>query len=155
MSYVEKNLLPGETILCTGSLHWIIYLKPLLLMALGLALIVLGPFTPHLPNLWMFGAAAIAVGVLAGIPAMLRAWSTELVVTSMRIVAKHGMISRQTIEMLHKRIESLSVQQSIAGRIFGYGTLLIHGTGGGREAIPNIAQPLVFRNAAMAAQSGT
>jgi hypothetical protein len=54
----------------------------------------------------------------------------------------------------HKRIESLSVQQSIMGRLLDYGTLLIHGTGGGREAIPNIAQPLKFRNAAMAAQSG-
>jgi uncharacterized membrane protein YdbT with pleckstrin-like domain len=153
MSYVEKNLLPGETILCVGGLHWIIYLKPLLLIACGLGVVVLSPFTPHLPNLWMFGGAAIVVGLLAALPAFLRAASTELVVTSLRIVAKHGMISRHTIEMLHKKVESLQVQQSILGRILGYGTLVIHGTGGGRETIPNIARPLEFRNAAMAAQS--
>jgi len=155
MSYVSKNLLPGETVTCTGRLHWIIYLKPLLLVAAGLALVVLAPFTPHLPKLWIWGAVAIAVGLLAALPAFVQAWSTELVVTSARIIAKHGVISRRTTEMLHKKIESLSVQQSIAGRIFNYGTLVIHGTGGGREAIPNIARPLEFRNAAMAAQSVT
>ena len=156
MSYVEKNLLPGETILCTGRLHWIIYLKPMLLMAVGVVVLLLPLFLSGVPaKLWIWGAAAILVGLLAAVPALLRAWSTELVVTSVRIIAKHGMVSRHTIEMLHKRIESLSVQQSIPGRIFDYGTLLIHGTGGGREAIPNIARPLAFRNAAMAAQSGT
>ena len=153
MSYVAKNLLPGETILCTGSLHWIIYLKPLLLAAFGVFLLVLPAFM-HVPDkLWIWGALAIAVGGLAAIPAMLSAWSTELVVTSVRIIAKHGLVSRRTTEMLHKKIESLAVQQSIPGRMLGYGTLVIHGTGGGQEAIPNIARPLVFRNSAMAAQS--
>lgn len=155
MSYVEKNLLPGETVTCTGHLHWIIYLKPLLLVVVGVALIVLSPFTPHLPNLWIWGAAAVGVGLLAALPAFIGAWSTELVVTSVRIIAKHGVVSRRTTEMLHKKIESLSVHQSIPGRLLNYGTLVIHGTGGGHEAIPNIARPLEFRNAAMAAQSIT
>ena len=153
MSYVAKNLLPGETILCTGSLHWIIYLKPLLLAAFGVFLLVLPAFM-HVPDkLWIWGAVAIAVGGLAAIPAMLSAWSTEQVVTSVRIIAKHGLVSRRTTEMLHRKIESLAVDQSIAGRLLNYGTLVIHGTGGGQEAIPNIARPLVFRNSAMAAQS--
>ena len=154
MSYVEKNLLPGETIACTGRLHWIIYFKPMILVAFGLLFLLISPFTPNLPNLWIWGAVAIMVGVLAAVPAMLNAWSTELVVTSVRIIAKHGLISRRTTEMLHRKIESLSVQQSIPGRLLGYGTLVIHGTGGGQESIPNIARPLEFRNAAMAAQSG-
>lgn len=154
MSYVEKNLLPGETISCTGRLHWVIYLKPMVLIAFGLLFLLLSPFTPNLPNLWIWGAVAVAVGLLAALPALLTAWSTELVVTSLRVVAKHGLVRRSTTEMLHRKIESLSVQQSIAGRLLGYGTLVIHGTGGGLESIPNIARPLQFRNAAMAAQSG-
>jgi hypothetical protein len=104
MSYVEKNLLPGETILCTGRLHWIIYLKPMLVAGAGLLIVVLSQVQIGLPSkLWYWGAAAILVGLLAALPAMLRSWSTELVVTSMRIVAKHGVISRHTMEMLHKR----------------------------------------------------
>ena len=156
MSYVAKNLLPGETVICTGHLHWIIYIKPLLIISLGVVVLLATVFVPNLPaKLWIWGAAAVAVGALAAIPAMLSAWSTELVVTSVRIIAKHGLVSRRTTEMLHKKVESLSVHQSIPGRVLNYGTLVIHGTGGGQEAIPNIARPLDFRNAATAAQSGT
>lgn len=153
MSYVKKNLLPNETILYDGKVHWIVYSKPLLVVLLGVLLIVAAPFTPNLPKLWIWGAVAVVVGALAALPVLISVWSTELVVTSVRIVAKHGIVSRTTLEMLHKRVESISVHQSIPGRLLDYGTLVLHGTGGGREGIPNIAHPLEFRNAAMAAQS--
>jgi len=38
--------------------------------------------------------------------------------------------------MLHRKIESVSVHQSIPGRILNYGTLVIHGTGGGQGSDP-------------------
>lgn len=150
MSYVDKNLLPGETVLCKGRLHWVIYLKPVVVIAFGVLL--LNPWSPHLPNIWIFGCGAIAVGLLAAIPPMLHAWSTELVVTSLRVIAKRGLIRRRTFEMLHKKVESIEVQQGLAGRLLGYGTLVLHGTGGGIETIPVISRPLRFRNAAMGAQ---
>ena len=43
-------------------------------------------------------------------------------------------------------------RRDASGRVVN-AVLLLHGTGGGYEAIPNIASPLHFRNAAMAAQS--
>lgn len=152
MSYVDNNLLPGETVLCKGRLHWVIYLKSVAVVVFGLLLLY--PWSPHLPNTWIFGCGAIVVGLLSALPALLRAWSTELVVTSLRVVAKHGLIRRRTFEMLHKKVESIEVHQGLTGRLLGYGTLVLHGTGGGIEAIPTISRPLQFRNAAMAAQSG-
>lgn len=155
MSYVKKNLLPGETVLCTGKLHWIIYLKAMLVAAFGLAILLASAFAhDQVPaKLWIWGAVAVVVGAVAALPPLLHAWSTELAVTTVRVIAKHGWIRRRTVEMLHMKIESMTVQQSIAGRILNYGTLVIHGTGGGVEAIANIARPLEFRNAATAAQS--
>lgn len=155
MSYVSKNLLPGETVTCTGRLHWIIYLKAMLVVAFGVFILLATLFFPdELPRkLWIWGAVAVVVGAVAALPPLLHAWSTELAVTSVRVIAKHGWIRRSTIEMLHMKIESMTVQQSIAGRILNYGTLVIHGTGGGLEAIANIARPLEFRNAATAAQA--
>jgi uncharacterized membrane protein YdbT with pleckstrin-like domain len=155
MSYVKKNLLPGETVLCTGKLHWIIYLKSMLVIAFGVAILLASVLVhDQVPaKLWIWGAVAVAVGAVSAVPALLHAWSTELAVTSLRVIAKHGWIRRRTIEMMHMKIESLELQQGIAGRILGYGTLLIHGSGGGLEAIANIARPLEFRNAATAAQS--
>jgi hypothetical protein len=153
MSYVDKNLLPGETVLCKGQLHWVIYFKSVAVIVFGLLLLY--PWSPHLPNTWIFGCGAIAVGLLSAVPALLFAWSTELVVTSLRIVAKRGLIRRRTFEMLHRKVESIEVQQSLAGRLLGYGTLVLHGTGGGVETIPTISRPLRFRNAAMGAQAGS
>ncbi|HLY54913.1 MAG TPA: PH domain-containing protein, partial [Stellaceae bacterium] len=49
------------------------------------------------------------------------------------------------------KVESVDVEQSIGGRIFGYGTVVLRGTGGSLEPIRNIANPLDFRSAITAA----
>ena len=43
------------------------------------------------------------------------------------------------------KIESVNIDQSILGRILGYGTIHIIGTGGTKEAFPQIQKPLEFR----------
>jgi uncharacterized membrane protein YdbT with pleckstrin-like domain len=47
--------------------------------------------------------------------------------------------------MNHSKIESVNVDQSILGRILGYGTIRIVGSGGTKEVFPNISKPLLFR----------
>ena len=54
-------------------------------------------------------------------------------------------ISRKTFEMNHTKIESVNVDQGILGRILGYGTLRIVGSGGSKEVFPKIQSPLEFR----------
>jgi len=150
MSYVESNLLPGETIVHRGRVHWIIYGKSISLIVIGLLLLSFNWSDDQaLSKLWIFGAIALLIAVIIAIPAALRSFSTELVVTTRRVIAKRGLIRRDTFEMLHRRVESISVHQTIGGRLLGYGTLVLHGTGGGLETIPTVANPLAFRNAAM------
>ena len=43
------------------------------------------------------------------------------------------------------KIESVNVDQSMLGRLLGYGTIVIRGTGGTKEPFADIAQPLAFR----------
>ncbi len=69
----------------------------------------------------------------------------EYAITNRRVIVKTGFISRYTYEMPHTKVESISVNQSILGRIFDYGDLIIIGTGGSREPFSNVAQPLLFR----------
>ena len=71
--------------------------------------------------------------------------------TDRRVVYKTGLIRRHTIEMNMDKVESVNVDQSILGRIFGYGTVDIRGTGGGLEPLRNIRDPLAFRNHVTAA----
>src|SRR6266446_4864355 len=52
---------------------------------------------------------------------------------------------RHTIEMNHDKIENVDVDESLLGRIFGYGTVLVRGTGGSLEPIYNIGDLLTFR----------
>jgi len=72
-------------------------------------------------------------------------WTDEFVITNKRIIIKTGLIARKTVEMNLSKIETVNVDQSIFGRIFGYGKITIVGTGGTREWFPNIKNPLKFR----------
>lgn len=80
--------------------------------------------------------------------APLISWFTsEFAITSKRIIIKVGWISRRTLEMNLAKVESVNVDQSILGRILGYGTITVIGTGGTREPFYRISSPLDFRKA--------
>jgi uncharacterized membrane protein YdbT with pleckstrin-like domain len=74
-------------------------------------------------------------------------WQSEFVITNRRIIIKTGFISRKTVEMNLSKIESVNVDQSVFGRILGYGSISIIGTGGTNETFHNIAKPIEFRKA--------
>lgn len=76
---------------------------------------------------------------------MLDRYSDEFAITNKRIIVKTGLISRKTLEMNLNKIESVNVDQSILGRMLGYGSITIIGTGGTREEFPNITNPIEFR----------
>ena len=154
MSYVENNLIPGETILYRTKLHWIVLFWPVLVGSL-LGLISVALF---------FGAVASRTGssqshsVAAGAGAfflvvaaaiiglgILRRNPTEIAVTNKRVLIKTGFLSRRTIELLLSKIESIGVDESPSGRILGFGTVIVRGTGGTPESFDRIAHPLEFR----------
>jgi uncharacterized membrane protein YdbT with pleckstrin-like domain len=78
--------------------------------------------------------------------AWFRRYTTEIAVTNRRIIYKRGFISRRTIEMQMDKVESVDVDQTIWGRIFGYGDITIRGVGVGIEPLKNIDAPIEFRN---------
>ena len=104
----------------------------------------------------LFGAQDILVivaslGSLAGTLLLLQALakylSTELAVTDKRIIAKFGLVRLKTWQMSHNRVESITVNQGIPGRIFNFGTISIYGTGAGMSPIPKVHDPLGFKRA--------
>ncbi len=98
----------------------------------------------------MTASGAAAVVSFLTLSAWLKAWisvsSTELVVTDRRVIHKVGFISRKTREMNREKVESIDVDQSVGGRLFGYGTIIVHGTGSSWEPFTNISDPLAFRS---------
>ncbi len=85
---------------------------------------------------------AAAVTIISGI---VRRNATEMAVTNKRVIVKTGIASRRTFEMLLSKIESIGVQESVMGRMFGFGTVTIRGTGGTPDSFAKIAHPLEFR----------
>jgi uncharacterized membrane protein YdbT with pleckstrin-like domain len=72
-------------------------------------------------------------------------WTSEFCVTNKRVVIKTGWIARDTLEMNLQKIESVRVDQTILGRMLGYGDITIIGTGGTHECFRAIADPVRFR----------
>jgi uncharacterized membrane protein YdbT with pleckstrin-like domain len=150
-SYVAEVLQPNETVRYDGSLHWIIYLPGIVLLAFGIAGL-LGVLTmAHDAHGYRIYSTivyvALGVGALHLFSAWLKQWTTEIAVTDRRVIYKTGLISRRTVEMNMDKVESVDVTQDIFGRIFNYGTVLIRGTGASLEPLSTIASPLALRNA--------
>ncbi|ABQ29803.1 MULTISPECIES: PH domain-containing protein [Acidiphilium] len=153
MSYIEQVLLPDETVMSWTHLHWFVYLRGIVTMVLAFALIIAGGLAGGRPSTYLHVAAAAAflLGCWLLLVAWLRRMSTELAVTDRRVIHKSGILGRTTHEMSLEKVESVEVRQSIAGRLFNYGTVIVRGTGSTWEPFPRIADPLAFRSSITAA----
>jgi uncharacterized membrane protein YdbT with pleckstrin-like domain len=115
-SYIEANLIRGETVTYEAKPHWILFVSWRSLLTLGLL-----PLIDYV--------------------------TSEFAVTNKRVIMKMGWISRRVLELNLHKIESVNVDQSLLGRLLGYGTITVIGTGGTRETFDRIAHPLAFRKA--------
>ena len=149
MRYVRRVLQPGETIVYATRLHWLIYLHTMLLSIACIILAAAAVSTSDNQGISLaLGIAAVIFALLAlsaALRAFIRRATTELAVTDHRVIYKSGLLSRHTIEMNRDKVESVDVDPSLLGRIFGYGTVVVRGTGGSLEPIRNIGDPLTFR----------
>ena len=138
MGYIDQNLTKNEEIIKTAKLHWFIYVRGGLVLLLGLIY--------SLPQETQgMGSFLITLGLTLLVLAFISVKTTELAVTSKRVIAKYGLISRQTIELNLNKIEGLDVNQGIFGRIFNYGNIIVGGVGGKKSPIKYISNPLEFR----------
>jgi uncharacterized membrane protein YdbT with pleckstrin-like domain len=150
MRYVRRVLQPGETIVYTTKLHWFVYLWAILLVVICLVLAAAAWSTGDKPNLSLaLAIAALMFALLAlssALLACIRRATTELAVTDQRVIYKTGLIARHTLEMNRAKVESVAVDQTLLGRLFGYGTVTVRGIGSALEPIRNITDPLTFRS---------
>ena len=158
MGYVDRNLIPGESIVDWADIHWVAFLKAILL---GIAAFAFMAFSPTdrlgLPPdaAGYVRMAAFGVLLLAALwhfaSAVILRLTTEVALTNKRIIAKTGLVQRDTIELNLDKVESLLVDQTVLGRLLGYGIVRIRGTGGSEFRALNISNPLRFKTAAYTA----
>jgi uncharacterized membrane protein YdbT with pleckstrin-like domain len=157
MGYVQSTLLPGERIVYEGHISlWSMGPR----ITVGTLLLILGiagsiaettaSGTPHSGSVIL-----VMLGLVSLVTALMAYRTTELALTSKRVVAKFGVVRRHTVELSLARVESVQVRQGVLGRLLGYGSLVVAGAGVPSAPIPGISNPMDFRSMVFEAQEGT
>jgi uncharacterized membrane protein YdbT with pleckstrin-like domain len=154
VSYLDKELIPGEKIIYRTRLHWLVILGPFLLGVIcevGGAAAVFYAISNSAPQEALYkvflilGGTLLIAGSLLILVGVLRRNATEIGITDKRVLIKTGMAGRRSLEIVLSKVESIGVVETAWGRLLGYGTVTIHGTGGTPEPFPMIARPNEFR----------
>jgi uncharacterized membrane protein YdbT with pleckstrin-like domain len=153
--YLEKSLQGDEKVIYSAELHWIVYHIGATITLIGA---LFGKYAPKLMHLYLgqkiadiaakpvsyIAIGIIVVGALHLFFGFIRQISTELIITNHRVIAKYGFISVTTYELMLYKVEGANIEQSITGRLLGYGTVMVKGTGGGISPIDHVANPYKF-----------
>jgi membrane protein YdbS with pleckstrin-like domain len=137
-----------ETIILEERMHGAVFIVPPLIAIVGLAV---GIFFGFLPGYGMgtIGFIAVVGFMLVALLELLRTTvryaTSRLTLTNKRIVIKRGLFNRQTFEILLKQVEGIGIKQPLVGRIFGFGTITVTGTGGAHQTFRGLRDPQEFR----------
>jgi len=129
----------GESILYHTKLHWVIFLWSIIWFIVAIILFIGGGDAATAGGLFIL----IAMGT--GIISFINFKTSEFGVTNKRVIVKIGFIRRNSLEVLLSKIEGIQVNQGILGRIFGFGSIMVSGTGGTKDPFHKIDAPLEFR----------
>ena len=162
MSYIDRHLIPGETVIYGTKCHWVIMFWPFVggavLGFVGFAFFAGGLMATRnggrYEGAMVWGALALvsAVALMGG--GIIRRFATEVAVSNRRVLIKTGLLSRRSVEVLLPKVESIVVDESFLGRILGYGSVIVRGTGGTFETFGKIAHPYELRRQVQGQLSG-
>ena len=113
MSYIEKTIQGDEKIVKMFKIHTIVYIEKLLFF-------------------WL----------IFPIIGLIKLFFIENGLTSNRVIFKSGIIGRDTEEMRLSKIETVEIKQGIIGRIFGFGNVIITGTGTSSVVFRYVSNPI-------------
>jgi len=122
MSYINKSLSNNEEVQEIFKLHWFTMVPVVIFVLLAIP--------------------TAGLTLIIAIYLWLKLKTTEQGVTSKRVVYKTGIISRTTDEMRNNAIETVEINQSVLGRIFGFGNVIVTGRGISDVIFKSIDNPL-------------
>jgi uncharacterized membrane protein YdbT with pleckstrin-like domain len=142
MSYVNRTLGTKEKVLFSTGYHWLYWMGVAILTGPFIAVAIGG--LPYNGRDLLFLALAAAPFIFGAVR-FIHGIALEVAVTTDRFVKKTGLVSITTEEVSLDKIEEVNVDETIFGRIFGYGTVQVHGTGAGKIRVPFINDPVRLR----------
>lgn len=150
MSFVENNLLKDENVKFSAKIHNAIYYTsiPYFIIILMLLFNAISSSTEkyfYRNPIVMLLLTCMLIPISIVINCIIIKLNTEFVVTNKRVIAKEGFFHCNTLEIKFSMIESIQINQSIYGKIFNFGNLLIVGSGGTKHQFKGIKNPTFLR----------
>lgn len=137
MSYVDRSLIPGEEVVYRAFLYKLPFFWLLVPAVVA--------FVAAVFHVWLLVLGALLGAGIIWVNVWARRAAAEFAVTSKRVIIAVGAVRRRTLELMLDKVETVGVEQTLAGRLFNFGTVTITGSGGTRESFANLAAPLEFR----------
>lgn len=123
----------------TSRLHPIIFFKPLSLLLIPLLMSYLGLVQ------YMAIVAFVLVSGIWFCMELIRYAFTWISIKPQHVILQCGFWVQQTIDLPLRKIESVDIRQTLMGTILNYGDILITGSGGSRQMLHCIRNPLTCR----------
>jgi uncharacterized membrane protein YdbT with pleckstrin-like domain len=137
MGYIEDNLSVGEKVVYRANVSAAVLIITVIFFAFIIWL------SSKVSTMMVTLMTILTIIVILRV--LIAMFTTEIALTDRRIIGKRGVLQQHSIEMLLKKVESISVKRTLLGLIFGYGTVTIIGSGGTKESFPSIDKPMEFR----------
>lgn len=137
-----RNMTAQETPVYQAHVHWIIYMRAIVVALIGIVLTAVLNYDQLSPYA---GIGVLAVAAVLAVIAYVQSKSTEFIITTRRLTAKRGIASRRTIETLLEKVEAVTVEQGLLGRMMNFGSVTVIGTGGTNETFTRVSHPMQLR----------
>ena len=145
--YIENTIQLDEDIIISPKLHWAVYMDTyiqLSLLYLIFCNVMDSYMAGNLPFRHLFEQSQTIIGVAILLRIIYRFvcnYSIEMAVTNYRVVYKIGIFNVRTQELANEKTESVSVHQSLLGRILNYGDIYFSGTGTSKLVFAKVYAP--------------
>ena len=139
MGYIKRNLQKGENVVYTATVHWFLFFQPTVLILSGYFLYLTNASVAY----WI-GIILLFWGFVSLIQRIIIKLGSVHILTNKRLILKTGIFSSNQADLILTKCEGIFVRQSLIGKIFNFGTIVVT-TGGVINAYNYIAAPLKFK----------
>ena len=127
---IDEYLLPTERRVIRLRQHWAVMLNHVTSTSLFLLVIVVAE--RYLPNTVIIDNLAFYLALVAVVRFTAQTilwWIERIVVTDKRMMLAQGILTHRVGMMPLGKVTDLTFERSLAGRIFGYGTIIVESAG--------------------------
>jgi uncharacterized membrane protein YdbT with pleckstrin-like domain len=127
---VDEHLLPTERRVIRVRMHWVSMAKDLVLT--GLFLLLMVAVRSYLPSGAIIDNLTFYLALAAVIRFSIRTyewWNERIVITDKRVMLDRGIITHRVGMMPLSKVTDLTFERTVAGRLLGYGTVIVESAG--------------------------